>query len=338
MSDSSEEKTLPPTKQKLKKARQKGQVVTAPEAIASAVSVLTLLYLFARRRAIWDDMVALFEITPNPDLPFMAQLADAAQISLRLGMTLVLPVIIAVVVISTLIGMAITGGPLLAFSNLVPKFEKLNPAKAFKNMFGKSAWLKFMMHVIRLIAIMSVPGLILWYSVGALLPTPPCGLACASRGVEQMITPMLIAAVSIMILVALFDYLVQRANFMRDQKMSLSEVKREYKEQEGDPQLRSQMRSDQQAMVDRPTGLAQASVVLTDGRRRAIGVRYAPPETPAPLIVVRARGAEAVAKMIRAAKVPVHDDAALVEMIGAIPVGHWISEDEHINAIAPYLM
>ena len=56
MSGNSEEKTHPPSQQKLKKAREKGQVVTSKETLASLTTLAVLLYLFARRGAIWRDL------------------------------------------------------------------------------------------------------------------------------------------------------------------------------------------------------------------------------------------------------------------------------------------
>lgn len=335
--DSSEEKTLPPTAQKLRKAREKGQVVNSPETIASATTLIVLAWLYLRRESIWADLVTLFAVAPDPDLPFALQLTEALRASGRLALGLVAPIVAGVIAFAILLGMAISGGPLISFHPLTPDFSKLNPAGGFKKIFGRAALMRFLMHVIRASAILAVLGMILWGQIGAMLPTPPCGLECAGRTARSMLVPLLIACAAILILAALFDYLVQRANFLRDQRMSITEYKREHKDQEGDPMLRGHLRGEQRAMVERPTGLAQATVVLTDGRRRAVGIRYRQDDTPAPLVVVRARGRLAVARLVAAARVPVHDDPRAIELLAPVPVGQWIAEDEQINAIAGYL-
>lgn len=337
MSDSSEEKNLPPSQQKLRKAREKGQVVSAPEAIASVTTIAVLIYLYARREAIWADLVLLFSITPDPALPFMAQLEDATAVAIRLGLMLAVPIVAGVIALTILAGMAVSGGPMLSFHPLVPTFDKLNPTSGVKKILGRSALMRFLMHVIRATAILTVLGLMLSRQIAVLVPTPPCGLGCVGQTAVAMTLPLLVATIAILSLAALFDYLVQRANFMREQKMSITEYKREAKEQEGDPQMRGQMRQEQRAMVDRPTGLSQATVILTDGRRRAIGLRYVPDETPAPLVVIRANGSAAVARLAAAANVPVHDDPMATELIATVPVGGWVDKDDQVNAVVPYL-
>ena len=68
MSGNSEEKTHPPSQQKLKKAREKGQVVTSRETLASVSTLAGLIYIYARRDSIWNDFRTLFSVEPAPGL------------------------------------------------------------------------------------------------------------------------------------------------------------------------------------------------------------------------------------------------------------------------------
>ena len=337
MSESSEEKNLPPTPHKLKKAREKGQVVTSKDTLASVATIVGLGYLYMRRASITENLKQLFSYDPDPALSFAEQLADKAKVSLDLGLMIVVPLLVGVIVIGILGGMTISGGPVFSTHPLIPDFKKLNPAEGFKKIFGKRALLGFLMHVVRLSAVTVVLGILAWGYFGAMISTPPCGMDCASYVMDRMMGPLLMATIAILTLAALFDYLVQRSSFMREQRMSITELKREFKDQDGDPLLKGQMRSDQRAMVDRPTGLSQATTVIHNAPHQAVGIRYVEGDTPAPLVVIRARGSQAVRRLLRQAKVDTHFDAETVAKVESIAVGDYITRDDQITAIAPYL-
>lgn len=337
MSESSEEKNLPPTAHKLKKAREKGQVVTSKDTLASVATIVGLAYLYMRRDAIARDLKLLFSYEADPALSFAQQLADKAKVSLDLGLVIILPLLIGVIIIGILGGLAIAGGPVFSTQPLVPEFKKLNPAEGFKKLFGKRGFLTFLMHIVRLVAIIGVLGIIGWRYFGVMIMTPPCGLSCAEFVMTAMLGPLLIAVVAILTLAGLFDYLVQRASFIREQRMSITELKREFKDQDGDPLLKGQMRADQRAMLDRPTGLSQATTIIFDASNTAVGIRYVEGDTPAPILVIRARGGDAVRRLLRQAKVTAFQDANAVGKVASIPVGDYIVKDEMISAIAPYL-
>lgn len=335
--ESSEEKTLPPSQHKLRKAREKGQVVTSREALASVTTALVLVYLFMRRDAVSADLRALFAIPADPAMGFTTELAGKARDSLDLVLRILLPILIGVIAVVVLGGMAISGGPVFSAHPLIPDFTKLSPASGFKKILGRRALMGFLMHVVRLSALIVVPGLLLWQQLGTLIAAPPCGMSCAGGAIIAMLVPVLAGILALLILAALFDYLVQRVGFMREQRMSITEFKRETKDQDGDPLLKGQMRSDQRAMVERPTGLAQATVIIHAGSKMAIGLRYVENDTPAPLVVLRAQGRAAVSRLLRTAKVPVSDSAPTVATIAKIPVGDYVVNDEQVQAIAPFL-
>ncbi|AGT08873.1 EscU/YscU/HrcU family type III secretion system export apparatus switch protein [Paracoccus aminophilus] len=338
MSGSSEEKNLPPSRRKLKKAREKGQVVTSREAVASISMAVILIYLYARHAAIAADLRALFTVEAPETANFAGALAEKARISLRLGAGVVLPVMIAAIAVSVLAGMVVSGGPLFSTQALAPDFTKLSPASGFKKIFGRRALMGFLMHLIRLSVLLTAPALLLWGSLGGLIAAPPCGISCTGAAALALLQPIVTAILAMLVLAALLDYMVQRSEFMREQRMSISEFKREMKDQDGDPQLKGQMRANQRALVERPTGLAQATAIIHAAPDLAIGLRYVEGETPAPLVVIRARGSTAVSRLLRAAsKARISQDAAAVAAISGVAVGDYVIEDAQIQAIAPFL-
>lgn len=338
--ESSEEKTLPPSQQKLKKAREKGNVVTSKETLSSFMAITALAYLYLNRQNMAEDFAGLFILEPVDAMgekSFMLQLQDKAAIVWQLALQLFVPLMALIISVGLLFGMMIAGGPLFAPEVLKPKFEKINPAKGIKKVFGRRAMMTFLMHVVRMALLFGVFIIILIGGWSALIRAPLCGFPCALEAFESAARPLVFAAIVIMLIMALADYLVQRSEFMREQKMSVSEFKREIKDREGDPHLKGKLQQDQRDMVESPTGAGMATVVIEDPSGKAYGVRYVEEETPAPLIVARARDTAGVARILKASDAPSFTDANLIELLKGKGVGDYVTDDETIEILAPHL-
>lgn len=332
----SEEKQLPATARKLRKAREKGQVVTSKEAVSSVTGIAALLYLYLQRGMLKEKLMALWQLAPPDGADFWLMLQAKTAILWQLTLQLALPLTGLVIAVSVLFGMAVSGGPVFSVQPLTPDFSKLNPASGLKRLFGRKAMLTYVMHLLRLALLSVAFGLILIGGWGAMMRAPVCGLGCAAETLEGVLQPMLIAAVALMAAMAGFDFLVSRSSFLHDQKMTQTEFKRELKDQMGDPQMRSHLRRERRQMVTAPTGARQATLVVT-GAGGAVGIRYVEGETPAPLVVARARGRPAMRRLDRAADAFAADDATLAAMLSGISVGSYVTEDDAILRLAPLI-
>ncbi|MEM6340360.1 MAG: EscU/YscU/HrcU family type III secretion system export apparatus switch protein [Pseudomonadota bacterium] len=336
--DQSEEKTLPASKRKLRKQREKGQVVTSRETVMSIVGIVALIYLYTMRFDISEKLTALWILEPEFEgQSFMLQFQSKVSIVWSLGLQLVLPLTGMVIGVSILTGMFITGGPVFSLDPIAPTFDKINPASGFKKILGRRALMSFLMNFLRLTILAIVFGLVLYGAWEALILAPVCGLGCAMETLDSVILPMVIGAVAVMATMALFDYIVQRAEFMHEQKMTLSEFKREMKDQMGDPHLRGQLKRERKQMLTSPTGPSQATLVVTAGSGLAVGIRYKENETPAPMIVARVKTGPAIRNMLRKSGALEHADPELARSMTGIAVGGFITDDDLIARIAPLL-
>ena len=157
---------------------------------------------------------------------------------------------------------------------------------------------------------------------------PPYGLACMGGAVDSILGPLLVGLTAILVVAGLMDYLVQRAEFIRQQRMSITEMKREYKDQDGNPQIKGALRQSQRDLVQNPTGLSQATLILRDGARQMVALRYVRDDMPAPLVVARARGGAAgravrQALRTRPGLVVVEDAAAVAALSGVALAYVW---------------
>jgi len=336
--DESEEKTLPATSRKLKKQREKGSVVTSKETVMSLTGIVAVVYLYARRSSIAEKMEGLWIIDPaNKEQTFDIIIQAKAVIVMQLAQEIVLPLIGLIGVISILSGLTVAGGPVFSFESLTPKFEKINPASGFKRIFSRKAFLTFLMHVIRLSALGSIFALILVNGYSAMMLAPVCGLGCATDTFQSVILPMVIGAVAVMFAMAVFDYLLQRAEFLREQKMTMTEFKHEMKDQMGDPHMRGHLKQERRQMIVAPTGAGQALLVISSGSKMSVGIRYVEGETPAPLVVAKTKGPEARRRMLKASNALEVHEPMLVEALGKIAVGDYVTTEELIVQLAPLI-
>lgn len=338
--ESSEEKTLPPSEQKLKKARDKGSVVTSKEAMSSIVGLTALAYLYLRRDTMAEQLTALFILEPVDALgerAFLLALQDKATIVWQLALQVVAPLFALVIAVGLFFGLVIAGGPLFAPEVLSPKFEKINPAKGIKKIFGRRALVTFLMNVLRMALLAVVFAIVLIGGWSALIRAPLCGFPCAVEALETAARPLVFAAITVMVIVALADYLVQRAEFMREQKMSVTEFKREIKDREGDAYLKGRLQQDQRDMVESPTGAGLATVVIESPSGAAYGIRYVEEDTPAPLIVARARDTAGVGRILKASDAPTFTDGNLIDLLKGKAVGDYITDENTIAVLAPHL-
>lgn len=337
--DDSEEKTLDASQRKLRKAREKGQVVTSQETVMSVAGITALLFLYSRRLDITEKLQALWVLEPVEDgQPFAILFQDKLTIVTDLAVQLVLPLLGVVIAMSVLTGVAISGGPVFSTEPVAPKFEKISPVEGVKRMFGLKALKKFGMHVLRLAILLGVFGLVLLQAWGVLLRAPICGLGCVSETLYGVVLPMVIAAVAVMTVFAVFDFLVNRSAFMKDQKMSMTEMKREMKDMMGDPHLNAFMRQTRHEMVSGPTvGPSHAMVVVAAGSKGAIGIRYVEGDTPAPVLVHRTRSVDGARAMLKASGGLHVVDHATFALLETVQIGGYITTDKAIQALVPML-
>lgn len=334
----SEEKTLQPSQRKLRKAREKGQVVTSRETILSLTGIAGIVYIYAMRGNIAEKFMALWVLeVENSDRGFATALRDKLGIVVELGMLIVLPIFLLVITVSVLGGMVVSGGPLFSTHPITPDFDRINPASGFKRIFAGKAMLKFLMHVLRLFLLAGIFGIILFLAWGAMISAPVCGLPCAAETMSGVLLPMAVGGVTIMAAMAAFDYLVNRHSFIEDQKMTQTEYKREMKDMMGDPQMRGALRRERRQMAEVRTGARHAIVVVAAPPRISVGVRFVQDETPAPVIVAKARGGDAMRQLANASTAPEVHDPGLAETLWRIGVGSYVVDEDTIQRLVPHL-
>lgn len=330
MAGQSEEKTLPPSKKKLDDARKKGQVprskdLTSGVALVGGLGALVLGggTMFAALTAMLDEAG---RVAPGDFDTGVRMIGDAAQAA---ALRAVAPVWVAVpglAVLAAIVGMR---GIPFATDPVAPKMERINPAEGLKRMFKMRALIELVKTLLKAAVIGTALVAILIGGVQALVLAPSCGFGCVAGVFRGLFTPLAGVAAILFLVAGGADLGLQQWLFKRDQKMGVSEAKRERKEMDGNPEVRAERRrlSAEAARIG-VLGMARATFAVLGAGQAVIGLRYKAGETHIPLIVSRGRG-ERGAKLLaeaRQLRVPLVDEPVLAALLVNLPPGRFIPE------------
>lgn len=309
-----EDKQFEASQQKLRKARKEGQVVKSKD-FSTAISLIVMfMVIYALGPFIWQQIAGLFsnlyEQIPN---------ARFEEIGIRYLMfvTLIptLLIIVPIICLSALvsiIGDLIQVGPLFTMTPLMPKPDKLNPTKYFKNLMNP----KTLFELVKNIAKVVILGLIGWMVYMDHFPAI-LGLAVVENefatlvAFGKLITDFILKAGIAFLVIAAMDYGVTKWKFMQDQKMSFKEVKDEYKNSEGDPHVKAALRQKRQQLLRQAMkdSVPDADFVVTNPIHVACAIKYDAETMESPTLT--AKGAELFAKEIK--EIAMKHDVPIIE-------------------------
>lgn len=296
-----EDKQFEASHEKLQKARKEGQVVKSKD-FSTALSLMIVFVAIVKiSPLIWDQITKLFvliyEQIPTAHL-------DDIGLPYLLTITLIPTLAIILPILFFAAGVAILGdfiqvGPLVTTTPLMPKLDKLNPTSYFKNLFSP----KTMFELVKNIVKVALLGLIGWMVYKAHLESILSLLAIDNNFAVMMefgslVTEFVMKAGMAFLIIACADYGMVRWKFMNDQKMSFKEVKDEYKNQEGDPNVKAALRQRRQQMLQRGMmdAVPDADFVVTNPTHVACALKYEQDSMESPKLV--AKGTELFAKKI----------------------------------------
>ena len=320
------EKTEKPTAKRRKESRKEGQVARTQDlggyATLLVFSMVAGLAVKHEGTAIMQMMQRGTRLMADPQTGTAIQLLGDG---LRHTMTTLTVLGGAVMVIGVASALA-QGGFFVATKAVAPKWSKLDPIKGAKKVFGPHA----LWELAKVLLKSGIVALIVWQSIQAVMPLLG-GLVPASASltlVADEATGLLRTVAFAGLLMAAADYAFQRRRVGKQTRMSKEEVKQEAKQTEGDPLVKSAIRSRQLAAARSRMmqDVATADVVLVNPTHVAVALRY-DPDKGAPTVV--ARGAGAIAAKIREraeeSRVPlVHDVPLARALYGGCKVGQSI--------------
>ncbi len=323
MEQPSEERTLPATKRKLREARKKGQVARSADFISGASFLLAIIYIFTVWPLVHNRIVQFIDFAGTVHRqPFTQALNDGLILFLYILVPAVIGFAIITVVAVLLGGMFSTFGPVFSVEPLKPKIERINPIEGFKRLFAVRSFTEILKAIVKVCILATIFWFLIRADVNSLFRIPYCGESCPGPVLLEMLTPLAIIAAIALFVIGLIDLLIQRALFLREMRMTHTELKQERKNQDGNPLIRKEFRRLRRRALTAPNvrlGMQHSSVAIL-GDNQIVGIRYVAGETPVPVVVAITTG-DGVTDMAQAAysmNIPVTRDstaaAAMAQM------------------------
>jgi type III secretion protein U len=301
MAEESEDKPLPPSAKKLRDARKKGQVAQSKDFVSAVVTLATIGFVAAWASGTFALFTGLINSAGNLSNEPSAVALPALSSQIVTAAANVLGPLFALLVLSAIMASVIaTGGPALSIDPLIPKPQKLNPVEGFKKLFSIRGLLEVLKSVFKLGIIAAIAVEIIRNSLATLVELPSCGLGCSAPFLRASLLPLLGASAIVFLLFGFADFGLQRWLFIRNMRMSLTEMKNERKNSEGNPLIRNAHRRERRDASQLRAGMNQATFVVS-GARLAVAMRYSAADTRVPISVARAEGDD-VLSFIQAAR------------------------------------
>lgn len=296
-----EDKQFDATPRKLEQARKEGQVVKSKD-FSTAVSLLFLFsVIFGLAPFIWNQIVQVFtllyEQIPNAhteQIGYMYILTIAIK-----GAALIIGPILAIAWLVAVLADFVQIGPLVAIAPLMPKLDKLNPTKYFKNIMSIKTLFELFKNIVKVLILGYIGWAVYKDHIESILM-----LASVDNNFAVMIefgkliTEFIFKACIAFLIIAAADYGVTKWKFLKDQKMSFKEIKDEYKNSEGDPNVKAALRQRRMQMLQQGAmdAVPTADFVVTNPTHVACALKYVAEEMDSPMLI--AKGTELIAKKI----------------------------------------
>jgi len=339
-----QERTEQPTSKRIIEARNKGHVAKSTEVSTAFLFLVTVLAFYFYIPSVARQLSDLVRYYLGNLMLWNGSQASAVGIftdgvvKLAILLLPILFVFMAVGLFSNIIqvGFHVTGEP------IVPKLSKLNPISGFKNKFMS---LRSLEHLVKSLVILFIFSLVAYRAVRRELPLfPPllnCDISVIAMTFFRAVMRLLWDSLWMFILIAVADFVFQKWQHKQDLMMTRQEVREEYKQTEGNPQIKSRIRSLQYQMARRRMlkAVPKATVVITNPTHLAIALKYERGKMVAPMVVAKGAGfvAQKIKEEARKHSVPIMENKPLAQaLFKAADIGDYVPEDLY-RAVAEVL-
>ncbi len=294
------EKTEEPTQKKLEDAHKKGDVAKSQEVNSWFIMVGATLVLMVFSKDMGASLVLIFKniLSQSHQIPIsgLALVENLRHLGTGILAALAFPFIIFMV--AGLAGNLVQHRMLFSFEPVKPKLSKISPLAGFKRLFSKTSLVNFAKSIAKLTIVSSVIVVIVWPNrdrLDAILALDPSALMDVTH---SMASQVMIGVVAVLSIVAALDFAWQKHTWWEKQRMTIKELRDEYKQMEGDPQVRAKLR---QVRIERGRkrmmqNVPRAAVIITNPSHYSVALEYEK-GMAAPICV--AKGVDSIALKIR---------------------------------------
>jgi flagellar biosynthetic protein FlhB len=343
--DDDTERSEDPTQKRLDEALERGDVVKSQEVntwfIISAATLILMSFSGAMSSGLTTTMRGLIANSYAIRVDGRGFLEMVSKVGLEVIGAVTIPLLL--LFLAAAAGNLIQHRLVWSTEALSPKLSKISPLAGLGRLFSKQGLANFIKGLLKLVVIGSIMTALLWPQRDRLEGLVTVDVAAVLPITQSLSLDMLGAVVAVLAIIAAADYLFQYRQWYERQKMSLHEIKQEFKQTDGDPMIKGKIKQIRQARMKKRmmAAVPQASVIITNPTHFAVALQYERGMN-APICV--AKGVDALARKIREVagehNIPIVENPPLaralhatVEIDQEIPAEHYAAVAEVIGYV-----
>ena len=334
------QQTEEPTQKRLDDAREHGDVIKSPEMTAFVLllgGAIAIAMFGASTAKGMTQALRIFLEQPDQISLDPSDIMGLARHILATLAGLLAPALV-VMMAAAIGGNVLQSRPSIAFDKIKPNFAKLSLLSGLKRMFGVDG----LSNLVKGLSKILLVGFAVWTQVWpertmleSVMSQTPLGVL---GDMSHLLFKVLTAALAALAGIAALDYFLQRHRFLQRNRMSKQEIKEEYRQSEGDPQIKAKIR---QIRLERAkkrmiAAVPEATVIITNPTHYAVALKYESGKMAAPVCV--AKGVDALALKIREVArehdVPIVENPPLARALHATVEVDEVIPQEHFKAVA----
>ncbi|KZM47392.1 type III secretion system export apparatus subunit SctU [Labrenzia sp. OB1] len=334
------EKTEPPTPKKERDARKKGQVARSQEVVTTVSLSAVIAYIWLTWNSTFERLIAIMDyVAALHGQDFMP--GNVILFAYNELVAILSPLLL----IAIAFGIAanyLQVGSIFAFESLKVNLNKISPAQGFKKIFSMKQLVETLKSILKIVFLSWLLFYVIKDSISPYLNAIRCGLHCLSHVTSALLMSTLLYTALAFAIVAVADFVYQRHHHFKSLKMTKDEVKREFKESEGDPLMKSERKqiAREILMNDSVERTKKSTAVIVNPTHFAVAIDYKPDIAPLPTVVAKGRNlfAHELRAQAELAGVPIFRNVPLARSLFAdTDIGMFIP-DESFKVIAEILV
>ena len=311
--DSGQERTEEPTSKKISESRKKGQVARSKDLGTTFVlifsAVALLMYGPAIAKGLYNIMGRGLTLNRNETYDTTKMFSVWGEMFSEIFFPMAMFVFI--ITIAGIVGNTLLGGFNFSWQAAAPKASKMSPMKGIKRMLGPQAAIELVKAILKFVLVAGFAILLIQMFFYEILHLSIEQVPASIIHALEILAWMFLALSCTMIIISAIDAPYQSYNHHKQLKMTLQEVKDEYKNSEGDPQIKARIRRTQREMSQRRMmqDVPDADVVVTNPTHYSVALKYDTEKAGAPIVL--AKGIDELAMQIR--KIAKGNEVPIVE-------------------------
>jgi flagellar biosynthetic protein FlhB len=339
MAEDDTERSLDPSQKRLQEAHDRGDVVKSQEVstwfVMAGATLIVMAFSGAAGSGVLTTLRGLIANSYDIRVEGPGFIAVVARLGGEVIVATALP--LSLLMLAALAGTVIQHPLVWSAEGIKPKFSKISPSAGLGRLLSKQALANFAKGLAKLVLLGAVIGVQLWRERSRLEGMVSVDPAAILAITHVLAVKMLGTVVAIMAIIAAMDYFFQYRQWYERQKMSLAELKDEFKQTDGNPEVKGKIRQIRQNRMRKRmmAAVPTASVVITNPTHYAVALRYERGMS-APICV--AKGVDLIAQKIREVAlrhgIPIVENPPLARAVhAAVEIDQEI-QPEHYKAVA----